>query len=108
MEVQNAPVGWKTVLLADGSWEIRGPSDNKLATVEKDYYAESLARLIATSAYTSDALALLLTVIGDEELPDNGYYSAEDRAGIRDMALSAVKASMGNDEWNWRFGLDLE
>ncbi len=108
MEIQAAPVGWKTVLLDDGSWEIQGPSDNKLATVEKDLYAESYARLFATSAYTSDALALLLTVIGDEELPDNGYYGAEDRAGIKDMALNAVRMAMGNEDWNWRFCLDLE
>ena len=81
MEIQVSPGRWKAVSQSDGSWEIQGPSDNKMATIEKDDYAESYARLFATSSYTSDALALLLTVIGDEGLPDNGHYSEEDRAG---------------------------
>ena len=50
----------------------------------------------------------MLTVIGDAELPDNGHYSEEDRAGIKDMALTAVKTAMRNEGWNWRFGLGLE
>ena len=40
--------------------------------------------------------------------PDNGHYSEEDRARIKDMALRAVRVAMGNDQWNWRFGLGLE
>ena len=84
MEITTVPGRWKTVLLNDGSWEIQGPYSTKLATVEKDLYAESYARLFATSSYASDALALLLTVIGDEDLPDNGHYSEEDRTSIKE------------------------
>ncbi len=108
MEVQAAPRWWKAISQADNTWEIRNFGNNKLATVEAGEEAEIHARMFATSSYVAEALALLLTVIGDDELPDNGHYNAEERAGIRDMALAAVKVAMGNEEWNWRFGLGLD
>ena len=64
--------------------------------------------MLASSAYMAEALVLLLTVIGDEDLPDNGYYNGEDRTSIKDMALTAVKTAVGNDQLNWMFGLGLE
>lgn len=108
MEIQVAPGWWKAVSQPDGTWDIRNFGDRKLATVEAGEDSEIHARMLASSTYMSEALALLLTVIGDEDLPDNGYYNSEDRTSIKDMALTAVKTAMGNDQWNWRFGLGLE
>ena len=103
-----APGWWKAVSQPDGTWDIRDFGDRNLATVESREDSEIHARMLASSAYMANALALLLTVIGDEDLPDNGYYNGEDRTSIKDMALTAVKTAMGNDQWNWMFGLGSE
>ncbi|MFC2027300.1 hypothetical protein ACFLU3_01300 [Chloroflexota bacterium] len=108
MEIQAAPGWWKAVAHPDGTWDVKDFGDRKLAIVEAGEDSETHARMFASSAYLAEALVLLLTAIGDEGLPDNGYYNQEDRTSIKDMALTAVKTAMGNDQWNWKFGLGLE
>lgn len=92
MEIKGVPGSWKAVRDNGSSWLIQDENGRKIASVEKGEGAEAVARLIAMSPYIFEALQGLTTLIGDEDLEDNGELSG---AAICDMAREAIALVSG-------------
>ena len=87
MEINILPGSWN-IKFMNGKWQVYDNDGNTIALVEKSDHEESYACLIAASPYMLEALKGLSTLIGEEDLPDNGDLSG---AAICDLVRSAVE-----------------
>ena len=87
MTIDNIPDTWKVVQKGT-SWAVQAQDGKTIATIKGTASDESYAKLIAASPYMLEALKAIVTLIGDEDLPDNGELSG---AAVCDMIRSAVE-----------------
>tara|TARA_Y100000310_G_C20395651_1_gene674977 strand:- start:28 stop:300 length:273 start_codon:yes stop_codon:yes gene_type:complete len=77
---------WKAVN-ESGIWKVYDKENNLICTLAESEDAENKAKQIAASPYVLEALKLMVALLGDEDMADNGELSG---AAISDMARAAI------------------
>ena len=85
----NLPNTWRAVQKG-ASWAVLDKDGKTIATVKDTGSDKKYAKLIAASPYMFEALKAAASLIGDEDLPDNGELSG---AAVCDMIRSAAELS---------------
>jgi hypothetical protein len=78
---------WRAVPNGD-FWIVETQNGDFIAATGKGKDAKANAHLIATNPYIFEALEGIVSLIGDDDLPDNGELSG---AAICDMVRAAIQ-----------------
>ncbi|MFC2007648.1 hypothetical protein ACFLVB_03525 [Chloroflexota bacterium] len=70
------------------SWQVLDEEGRLIATLSNIPDADIKAKQIAASPYVLEALRLMVALIGDEDMADNGELNG---AAISDMARAAIE-----------------